>query len=376
MQIPADVRFPTDTELEEDAPEGMYRSIAGLYEDLEDRHLQPLWTQNERLMGLEPTPDAIPWLWQKKTLWELAERAAELITITRGGDRRVLSLSNPGLAGAPFATPTLWAAIQYLNAFEEAPGHRHTPGAVRFVLEGEGTWTTVDGDAIDMHEGDLILTPPWTWHDHKNNSDERMVWFDGLDLPLVKYLDAVFFEQYPTETLQPIEGHNLSERWFGGRGTVPVTPSGSSDVHYSPLRVYRYVDTDAALSALLEGSGGPMASLEYVNPLTGASAFPTLGCAMHRLIPGGRTPSVRRVGSSVFVAFRGAGTTVIDSQSFAWEAGDMFVVPAWAKVDHEASEVSDLFTISDAPVMRALGLYRERTADGHQQITSSFEGRV
>ncbi|CAN5148289.1 hypothetical protein BH23ACT9_BH23ACT9_17160 [soil metagenome] len=94
--------------------------------------------------------------------------------------------------------------------------------------------------------------------------------------------------------------------------------------------------------------------LEYVNPLTGASAFPTLGCAMHRLIPGGRTPSVRRVGSSVFVAFRGAGTTVIDSQSFAWEAGDMFAVPSWAKVDHEASEVSDLFTISDAPVMRAL----------------------
>lgn len=371
MRIEADVRFPTETELEEDAQEDLPRQVADLYRDLDDRHLQPLWTQSERLMGPEPTPTAVPWIWKKQALWEMAEQAAELITITRGGDRRVLALANPGLGGAPFATPTLWGAIQYLNPHEQAPGHRHTPGAVRFVMEGEGTWTTVDGDAIDMHEGDLILTPPWTWHDHRNDADDRMVWFDGLDLPLVRYLDAVFFEKYPVEELQPIAGRNVSERTFGGRGSIPTSRDDVDLGPYSPLRVYRFADTDATLRALLDARGGPMVSMEYVNPVTGRPALPTLGCEMHRLVPAGRTATTRTVASTVFVAFRGAGTTVIDSERFEWQAGDMFAVPSWRTVDHEAVEESDLFAITDAPVMRALGLYRHEQAAANQAVTST-----
>lgn len=372
MEVPADVGFPTDTELEDDAAGQTVEQIARYYEELEEADLQPLWTQNQQLMGLEPRPSAVPWLWRRKVLWEMGERAAELITITRGGDRRVLALANPGLGGRPFATPTLWGAIQYLNAHESAPGHRHTPGAIRFVLEGEGTWTTVNGDALDMHVGDLILTPPWTWHDHTNASDQPMVWFDGLDLPLTAYLDAIFFEQYPVEELQPVDGHNVSERLYGGRGTVPRDGDGASRALSSPLLVYRYRDVDAALSALLEERDGPGVSLSYVNPITGGPVMPTLACEMLRLTPTGRTARVREVGSSIHVVLRGAGRTVIDEQRFDWEAGDMFAVPSWCVVDHEAAEESDLFVLSDAPVMRSLGLRRTETLDGHQQPTSTF----
>lgn len=374
MEVPANVRFPTRTELDDAADDSLVARVAELYEQLDARDLQPLWTQNEQLMGPQPTSNAIPWLWKKKTLWEMAERAAELITINRGGDRRVLSLANPGLGGAPFATPTLWGAIQYLNAHESAPGHRHTPGAIRFVMEGDGTWTTVDGDAIDMHTGDLVLTPPWHWHDHNNPTDARMVWFDGLDLPLAKYLDAIFFELYPVEELQPVRAHNISERIYGGRAAVPLVDP--PDTPYSPLLVYRYADTDRALAALLAERGGPLVSMQFVNPMTGGPVMPTLGCEMHRLVQGARTDGVRKVGSSIFVVFSGSGSTTIDQQRFEWEPGDMFAVPSWSVVDHEATQDSDLFVISDAPVMRALGLYREETLAGAQQVTSTFEPKA
>ena len=164
------------------------------YAELTQHNLQPLWTQAKDLMSKHPKPEAVPWLWRWETLRRLAARGGELVGIERGGERRVLSLSNPGLNGLPFATPTLWGAVQYLNPHESAPAHRHTAAAIRFVLEGDGVWTTVNGDACDMHPGDLVLTPAWTWHDHCNDGDKTMIWFDGLDLPLVNAIDAMFYE--------------------------------------------------------------------------------------------------------------------------------------------------------------------------------------
>jgi gentisate 1,2-dioxygenase len=228
------------------------QALREFYADLSDSDLQPLWTQAEKLMPLRPRPATRPWLWKGKTLRSLAERAGELITIERGGDRRVLSLANPGLGGAPFASSTLWGAVQYLGPHESAPGHRHTPGAIRFVLEGDGVWTTVDGDACDMHPGDLVLTPSWTWHDHNNGGDQPMLWFDGLDLPTVIGLDAVFFEQYQPDELQPVRGHNISEAFYGGRATLPHgNQPDAAAMSNSPLLVYRWDDTDAALNRLL-----------------------------------------------------------------------------------------------------------------------------
>jgi len=302
----------------------------------------------------------------------MAELAGQLIDIHEGGDRRVLSLANPGLAGLPYATSTLWGAVQYLNAGEHAPAHRHTPAAVRFILRGDGIYTTVNGDACDMHPGDLVLTPSWNWHDHHSSAEEPVVWFDGLDIPTVRALDAVFFENYPDEKLQAVNGaHNHSERLFAGRGMLP-RGAGEQPRRHSPLLVYRRADIDAALAAMLEECGGPMVSLDFVDPTSGRSVMPTMGCEMHRLVPAMRTRPLRKVGSSVVVVYQGAGSSVIDGELFEWSEGDMLAIPSWAIVEHEASKPTDLFAITDAPVLKALGLYREHAPDAPQDITGRF----
>ncbi len=333
------------------------------------RDLKPLWKIAKQLMPEVPLATTQPWLWKWDDVLPLARRAGELITLERGGDRRVLAFANPGLKGLPFTSTTLWGAFQYLGPHEAAPAHRHTPAAIRFVLTGSGTYTTVNGDACDMEPGDLILTPPWNWHDHTNHSDEPMVWFDGLDLPLLTALEAIFFENYPAE-VQPVAGHNLSEQGFAGVGLREM--GARSPVAHSPLLRYRWAETERTLETLHQARGGPMVSLEFVNPLTGAPAVSTFACEMHRLYPGARTPTKRKTGSSVYVAFHGTGCSIINGARFAWGPGDVFVTPSWSSVDHEAFEQADLFAISDQPVLQALHLYREEQLAVPQEINETF----
>jgi gentisate 1,2-dioxygenase len=344
-------------------------ALDAFYADISSVDLQPLWTQTKELVPSAPRPAAVPWLWQGTTLRALAHRARDLITIERGGERRVLGLSNPGLGGAPFATPTLWGAIQALGPYESAPAHRHSASAIRFVLEGDGVWTTVDGDGCRMAPGDVVLTPAWTFHDHTNGGDTPMLWFDGLDLPLVNTLDASFFEHH-LELRQPVVGFDLSAQRYG-TGLVPHGRLPLSASH-SPLYVYRWAETDALLTRMASGADEPMTSIEFVSPTTGGPVLPTLTCVMHRLKPGARTPSHRKVASSIFVVYRGAGRSVIDGTAFDWARGDMFVVPSWAAVDHEAENVSDLFELTDEAVLRALHLFRDEDLGEQQSINGSF----
>ncbi len=333
------------------------------------RDLQPLWKIAKQLMPEVPLPTTQAWILKWDDVLPLAKRAGELITLERGGDRRVLALANPGLRGLPFTSTTLWGALQYLGPHESAPAHRHTPSAIRFVLTGSGVYTTVNGDACDMEQGDLILTPIWNWHDHNNRSDEPMVWFDGLDLPLLTTLESIFFENHP-EQLQPVEGYNLSEQGFAGVGLREI--GASSPVAHSPLLRYRWGETERTLEALHQARGGAMVSLEFVNPLTGGPAVSTFACEMHRLYPGARTSTKRKTGSSVYVVYQGNGRSVINGVRFEWGPGDIFVTPSWAGVDHEAFERADLFAISDRPVLQALHLYREEELAEGQEIMGTF----
>ena len=210
-----------------------------LYADLSAHDIQPLW----KLKGLltpEPVVATRPHLWPAATLLSLAERSGELVGIDRGGDRRVLACCNPGLGGAPYASSSMWAAVQYLGAGEIAPAHRHTPAALRFILSGGGVWTLVDGDPLHMSRGDLILTPSMTFHEHHNPGLEPMMWVDVLDLPIVAGLDAVFFEEGPAEASNPrTDPRSTSERFFGaGAGLLPVGEQHQATRH-SPLLAYR-----------------------------------------------------------------------------------------------------------------------------------------
>ena len=350
-----------------------------LYRDLAAAHLYPLWNLGRDLLPDHPMPRAVPWVWRARTLYALAERAIEAVSVDRGGERRVLGLGNPGLGGAPYAAGTLWGGLQCLGPGEIAPAHRHTPGAIRFVLQGTGVWTTVDGDPCDMSPGDLVLTPSWCWHDHTNSGDGSMFWFDGLDLPMIEALDAVFYEPYP-EFAQPAHGpHNRSEQAPGATGSryaegmsTLLTPEPS------PLLIYQWTETDAELTRLAsERDRDPalaMASIEFVNPRTGASALPTLSCRMHRLIPARATGPVRRTGNAIFVAFRGSGESVVGGLRIGWSEGDIFVVPSWTAAEHRSADGADLFELADTPVLRALGIYREQALSEPQAVDGELAG--
>ncbi|MFD4603038.1 cupin domain-containing protein [Streptomyces sp. NPDC058464] len=361
-----------------DAPDDP--ALNGLYRDLAESDLQPLW----ELSGLlTPTPRAraVPYRWRGKELRELGGRAGDLVPVDRGGDRRVLSLSNPGLDGAPYATATLWGAVQYLGPRETAPAHRHTPAALRFVLEGEGVWTLVDGDHLHMAAGDLILTPSWTWHEHHNPGDTSMTWFDALDLPLVEALEAVFFEPGPPPEPGPpsaassgTPARSASERCFGaGAGLLPGERTAASSAH-SPLLRYRWDETDRALRNLFtvpgaEGFATRHAHVRFVDPTNGRDVMPTMRCEMHRYLPGHTAPAVRRTGSTLAAVFYGAGRVVLGGTPYDIAPGDLIAVPSWTSVTVLAEEPLDLFTVSDAPVLEALGLYREEAATDPAEIT-------
>ncbi|MER7922342.1 cupin domain-containing protein [Streptomyces sp. NPDC096057] len=338
--------------------------LAKLYKEFDANGLIPLWTEREDLMPATPRPAAIPHRWRWTDLYALAQRAGELVPVGRGGERRAISLANPGLPGLPHATPTLWAAIQYLGPREVAPVHRHAQNAFRFVLEGEGVWTIVDGDPVSMRRGDLLLTPGWAWHGHHNTTDRPMAWLDGLDIPLSSALNTEFFEFGP-DTLedrsQPARSRN--ERLWGGPGLRPL--SATSSPSKSPLAAYRWEFTDSALTAQLEledegyaGVAGPgHAAVRFTNPANGDDALPTIRTEMHRLREGASVPAARESASSVWQVFEGSGAFVLDGQRVEVGHGDLVTVPSWAEVAVEADTRLDLFRFSDAPVMERLGFY-------------------
>jgi gentisate 1,2-dioxygenase len=339
-----------------------------LYRDFESELLVPLWTEISNLMPASPASPAVPHRWRWSALLATAARAGDLVPVGRGGERRAIALANPGLAGRPFATPTLWAAIQYLNARESAPVHRHSQHAFRFVISGSGVSTVVNGDAVAMQRGDFLPQAGWNWHSHINDSDEPMAWIDGLDIPIQRYVDSTFFEpgaNDATEASVRTDTPSQSERLWGSAGLRPLSCLGSASA--TPLLVYRWAATDAALNAQLEmeaeGVGGTVspghAAVRYTNPTNGGDVLPTIRAEFHRVAPNASTMPGREVGSSVFQVFDGGGTITVGETTWTVETGDLFVVPSWMTVQATASTGGlDLFRFSDSPVIEALRLSR------------------
>jgi gentisate 1,2-dioxygenase len=349
--------------------EDQARDLRELYADMNDADLAPLWTQREDLMPVTPQPTAVPVAWRWPALYDIASRSGRLVPVGRGGERRAIALRNPGLAPEAFATPTLWAAIQFLGPHETAPSHRHSQNAFRFVVEGEGVWTNVEGDAIAMTQGDLLLTPGWQLHEHHNTTSRPMAWIDGLDVPLACKLDAGFFE-FGTTTLSTtaMPARSRSERLWGNPGLLPLP---DSDTAASPLVAYRWQHTDAALreqlACALEGQSvlpePGHAAVRFSNPATGRDALPTIRTEMHRLAAGTRTHTQRAVGSAIWQIFSGAATVRVGTPTWQLTKGDLFAVPSWAPVTLTTSEGADLFRFSDEPVYEALGFMRRQWDD-------------
>ncbi|HWG03045.1 MAG TPA: cupin domain-containing protein, partial [Trebonia sp.] len=342
-------------------------ALEDLYRGFEQALLVPLWTEIGDLMPVRPASKARPHLWRWAALRELAARAGEIVPVGRGGERRAIALANPGLGGRPFATPTLWAAIQYLRPGENAPEHRHTQHAFRFVLEGAGVWTVVNRDPVAMRRGDFLPQAGWAWHAHHNATAEPMAWLDGLDIPFQYATDAQFFqpgrdELSDAEQITP--ARSRAERLWGHPGLRPVAAAAAPGPG-SPLLAYRWEHTDRALADQLaleaEGFGGTVehghAAVRFTDPSSGADVLPTIRAEMHRIARGAQTEPVRETGSSVYSVFDGAGTVTAGDKTWSVTRGDLFVVPSWqpfaarseAGTTDSDSGALDLFKFSDAP---------------------------
>jgi gentisate 1,2-dioxygenase len=284
--------------------------------------------------------------------------AGRLIS-AREAERRVLVLENPGMRGAASITHSLYAGLQLILPGEVAPSHRHTQSALRLVVEGEGAYTAVDGERTTMHPGDFIITPSWTFHDHGNPGDAPVVWLDGLDIPMVAFFDAGFAERYPEES-QPEtrpEGDALAR--FGANMLPLEHKAGSAT---TPIFTYPYTRSREALEQIRRH--GPLHpnhgfKMQYANPATGGYPMPTIGAFIQLLPSRFRGLPYRATDGTVYCVVEGRGRSRVGEESFAWEQHDVFVVPSWCRVAHEAEEDSVLFSYSDRPAQKALGLWRE-----------------
>jgi gentisate 1,2-dioxygenase len=329
------------------------------YDKISKYHLAPLWEVLKGLVTPEPKTQMLPALWKFGEVEKLMLEAGDVITAEEA-ERRVLILENPGIHGHSGVTQSLYAGLQLVLPGEVARTHRHVAAALRLVIESEGGYTAVDGERVTMHPGDFILTPSWTWHDHGNPGQKPVIWLDGLDIPIVNHFETSFFEHYPEE-VQPVvlpQGDSLA-RYGGNMMPLEYQPPRLSSLVFT----YPYARSRETLEHVYRNS--PLhpchgAKMQFINPATGGYTMPTIG-AFLQLLPTGFTGApYRATDGTVYCVVEGRGQSRVGESAFAWKEHDIFVAPSWYPISHHAESVAVLFSFSDRPVQKALGLWREQ----------------
>ena len=304
-------------------------TLESLYEALAPLSINCGWAKPVPSLWASPRKNFVPFKWSWKEGRAALDAAGRLVD-TEFAERRNLILFNP-VEGNTYATVrTMIAAYQAILPGEKARSHRHTPNALRFVLEGEGAYTIVDGERLEMKPNDVLLTPNWSWHGHGSEADGMCYWMDCLDAPLVHLLEPMFYEHHP-------------------QGYEPVRSTPRS----SPF-IFRWEDVQADLDRAKpdpEGRYGTRVAL-------GDPALAAIGLYMMRLGSGETTRPLRTTANQILCAAQGTGETTIDGETFSWTRGDMIAVPAWRPVSHRASDDATLFVMTDEPLMRSLGWLR------------------
>ena len=306
-------------------------SLDELYGKLPLVGIAPGWNKKVASLWAEPKKNFAPAHWKYEQARGALDAAGRLIN-TELAERRNLILYNPISAESYGTVRTLVAAYQMIMPGEWARSHRHTPNALRLILDSEpGTYTEVDGVKIAMEPGDVLLTPNWSSHGHGNDSRACAYWLDFLDVPLVQLLEPMFFE--------PAEAENEKN------GAPPTTDS--------PF-VFTLSDTLRRLDAAAPDPSGPFAT----NVQLGNPAMDTIGLHMMRLSPRVRTAIHRSTANNVYAVVRGSGTTSVDGERFEWNRGDVIAAPAWRPHFHEAAADALMLRVTDEPVMQRLGFLR------------------
>ncbi len=328
------------------------------YRRLDKKNAAPLWEVLADLVTPEPRPQCIPYLWRFEELRPMLMESGGLIS-AQEAERRVLVLENPGIRGRSQITNSLYAGIQLVLPGEITPSHRHTASALRFVMESTGGYTAVDGERTTMQPGDFVITPSWTFHDHGNTTSSPTIWMDVLDVPIVNLLDSSFAEH--RESTQPLtrpEGDSMARF---GTNLLPVNYKSASLT--APIFTYPYARSREALDQLYRN--GPVheahgVKMQFVNPVSGGPPMPTIQSFIQLLPNGFSGQAYRSTDATIYCVAEGSGQSEIGGQTFQWTKHDIFVIPSWCPVAHRASKESVLFSASDRPVQKALGLWREQ----------------
>lgn len=327
----------------------------------------PLWRYYGELFRTEPMSRAVPYIWKYQELRPHMMHFSGALSLQEA-ERRVLMLVNPGLQEPPATVNSLYAGIQVILPGETAQAHRHTSHAFRFIIEGEGAYTTVNGERVPMRPGDLLLTPGWHWHDHSHEGDGPMMWLDGLDYPLTNALEAGFFELFHERVQTPATPDDLSSRQFihGRLNPTWLRTEGLS----SPIGNYPWTETAQALAAISDDAVGSLydgVMLEYTNPSTGGPVMPTIACRISRLRPGFSGLAHRHTSSTIYHVVGGEGRTEVDGEVLEWGPKDVFAVPGWSTHRHSNTSRSGealLMSYTNEPVLKALDWYREEAVAG------------
>jgi gentisate 1,2-dioxygenase len=342
--------------------------LVAYYRELETLDAGALWTVANKIEPWEPASLSVPVLWRYARLREHVLRSVALVTPEQAG-RRVVYLGNPGRRDVTAAVGWLYSGLQVMHPGECASTHRHSASALRFIMEGRGAYTIVDGHKMTLGANDFVLTPNGTWHEHGVGEEGTpCIWQDGLDIPLVNALEANFYEVHP-ELHQKID-HPVDDSSANWAATA-LLPEDRWSKAYSPLFKYEWGPTYEALrrrARVNEGSPFDGVLMHYVNPVTGGPVMPTIGASMQLLRPGEHTKAHRHTGSFLYQVAKGRGHSVIAGQRFDWQERDIFCVPSWAWHEHangSATEDACLFCFSDLPVMKSLHLYREQAYAEH-----------
>lgn len=328
------------------------------YDAIAPESMRALWSVMSGIITPEPKSDCVPVKWSYGSVRARLLEAAQLIT-AKEAERRVLILENPGLAGSSKVTTSLYCGVQCVMPGEVAPAHRHSQSALRFVLESAGGFTAVGGEKTEMSFGDFVITPNWEWHDHGNDTDAPIFWLDGLDIPVVQFFDASFAEGLG-EDQQPLTTPTGDSSARYGANMLPVGYERA--VPSSPIFNYPYARAREALEQMRKHEEwDPCHGLRmrYINPVDGGWAMPTIGTCL-QLMPKGFTGApYKSTDATVYVGVEGQGRTRIRDQIIDWGPRDVFVVPSWHEITHEATQDAVLFSYSDRPIQEKLGLFRE-----------------
>ncbi len=335
------------------------------YDRISKFDMAPLWKVMKSVVTKEPVTRCAPVVWHYNDVKSLVMESGGLISAEEA-QRRVLVLENPAMRGESRATNTLFAGIQMILPGEVAPAHRHVSSAIRFVLDGEGAYTSVEGEKAFMSPGDFVITANWAPHDHGNPSKKPMLWLDVLDFPAVNFFEASFAD-YPDEKdkMQNTTRGDGDSVAFYASGVLP----DGAPVHLnrSPVINYTYARTRPVLDRLkkageVDRSHG--ARVRYANPINGGPVLPTMGASLALFPKGFKGEKYRATDGTIFVCTEGHGATTVEDKVLEWGPNDVFVVPPWKRYAHHAEKDSVLFSISDRPAQQALGIFREDVNPG------------